>query len=302
MSCLLLQVAPPIPAKRRRKPPKVAFNDDKTAEAEAEAGEVGWGGAERGSELRQRSPKGVHDSEVTDDTDVRTNRTNVKAKLDQIHSEKLADDVVLAARKDVPKGVPSAPPLSDIWAVSPASPGEERSSSQDGNERLYENDDDDSYPEAGIESANSRARKSEHPGYEDYADEEDDDGEGGCGCGRRNEGGACCICVTCCGACEDTGGGCCASLHRPDGVGPMAKPRKRRDVLCMVLFVLCWILWIVLVWTTITDGCPEDCNDPRRLIYGADSHTNQLCGHGPMAHRPKLYFPFPENPKFKIGR
>jgi hypothetical protein len=41
------------------------------------------------------------------------------------------------------------------------------------------------------------------------------------------------------------------------GLGPMAKPRKCRDVMCMVLFVLCWILWLLLVWTTITDGCPD---------------------------------------------
>ena len=37
----------------------------------------------------------------------------------------------------------------------------------------------------------------------------------------------------------------------------MAKPRKCRDEMCMVLFVLCWIVWLLLVWTTITDGCPD---------------------------------------------
>jgi hypothetical protein len=273
---LRAQVAPPIPAKRR-KPPRVAFNDDKSATA-AEAGEAGWGG-----DLRQRSPKGG-DSDA-DGADARTNRTNVKAKLEKIHSERLAEDVVPAARKDVPVGVPSAPPLHDIWAVPSAA--EERSPSQS-SDRLYDNlaqNEDDA-----VESTNPPLpRKSEHE-YEDYADEDEDEEGGRCACGTG------CAGMICCGGCEDLGGGCCASLHRPDGVGPMAKPRKSRDVMCMVLFVFCWIFWILLVWTTITDGCPDDCNDPRRLIYGADSHTNEMCGQGALASRPKLFFPFPENP------
>ena len=37
----------------------------------------------------------------------------------------------------------------------------------------------------------------------------------------------------------------------------MAKARKSRDVLCMFFFVLCWVVWLALVWTTITDGCPD---------------------------------------------
>jgi len=40
----------------------------------------------------------------------------------------------------------------------------------------------------------------------------------------------------------------------------------------------------------------DSCNDPRRLIYGADSRSFEMCGLGANAGRHKLFFPFPENP------
>ena len=58
---------------------------------------------------------------------------------------------------------------------------------------------------------------------------------------------------------------------------------------------ICIYIYIFIIHVNIT-GCPEKCNDPRRLIYGADSHTHELCGFGAQATRQKLFFPYPENP------
>jgi hypothetical protein len=46
----------------------------------------------------------------------------------------------------------------------------------------------------------------------------------------------------------------------------------------------------------LRDHAGGRCNDPRRLIYGFDSRTNEMCGHGANAERHKLFFPYPENP------
>jgi hypothetical protein len=29
-----------------------------------------------------------------------------------------------------------------------------------------------------------------------------------------------------------------------------------------------WLAWIILAAMAMTDGCPQDCNDPQKLIYG----------------------------------
>ena len=60
-------------------------------------------------------------------------------------------------------------------------------------------------------------------------------------------------------------------IHAPAGIGPMSmsKPRPCRDVLCIILFVLAWIAWLALGWVVFTQGCPDNCNDPRLLVCHA---------------------------------
>jgi hypothetical protein len=233
----------------------------------------------REAELRQRSPKKADDS---------------------IHFD-----------GESPCGAPSAPPLAEIWAHPPA-PGEtaektrfrrEQSRIKAANdmESLYGNlgRDRDS-PRKIHESHSIALAPQRHVSWSESEDQEEgEEDEGGCRVtrsGARGEKRGNCGCVGCAGMGDEGGGGCCSCLHRPDGVGPMAKRRKSRDVICMVLFVLCWMFWIVLVWTTVTDGCPRNCNDPRRLVYGTDSRTGEICGFGALAGREKLFFPLPEDP------
>lgn len=83
---------------------------------------------------------------------------------------------------------------------------------------------------------------------------------------------------------------------RPDGRGPMGKPRKCRDLLFLLLFVLVWGGWLVLGWVVITDGCPGSCNDPRRLIFGTDSITGEVCGTGNQTGKARLYVANPVDP------
>lgn len=94
--------------------------------------------------------------------------------------------------------------------------------------------------------------------------------------------------------------GCCGDFSEPDAVGPMAKPRKCRDIFCLLLLLLVWAGWIVMLWVTATEGCPvtsaihparatkspvltytcecqDNCNDPRKLVFGTDSETGSIC-------------------------
>ena len=48
--------------------------------------------------------------------------------------------------------------------------------------------------------------------------------------------------------------------------------RKCRDVICLIIFILAWVAWIILAIMAFSDGCPDQCNDPRKLIYGYDSN------------------------------
>ena len=164
-------------------------------------------------------------------------------------------------------------------------------------ENLYgPRDEDDGYDEVGTsddaDPADFPVRGPRHEEFADEDEEEDEEALRCCGCGGANARRDRDPDVDCdkqeqqTGALKrrravrDSGGGCCGWVQDADGVGPMARPRKSRDVLCMALFVLCWLVWVVLVWTMVTDGCPDKCNDPRRLIYGADSVSNELCGFG----------------------
>jgi hypothetical protein len=53
------------------------------------------------------------------------------------------------------------------------------------------------------------------------------------------------------GGCFGSAGGLCAAAHRVDGGGPMAEPRRCRDVLCALMFVLTWVCWLILVWAVV---------------------------------------------------
>mmetsp|Transcript_47270 Transcript_47270/g.111487 ORF Transcript_47270/g.111487 Transcript_47270/m.111487 type:complete len:335 (-) Transcript_47270:117-1121(-) len=90
--------------------------------------------------------------------------------------------------------------------------------------------------------------------------------------------------------------GCCGDFSEPDAVGPMAKPRKCRDIFCLLLLLLVWAGWIVMLWVTATEGCPDNCNDPRKLVFGTDSETGEVCGTGAQAGKFRVYYAFPANP------
>ncbi|KAJ1473232.1 hypothetical protein T484DRAFT_1837273 [Baffinella frigidus] len=92
---------------------------------------------------------------------------------------------------------------------------------------------------------------------------------------------------------EEGEGAWCVAAHWKDGEGPMGKRRQCRDTFCIILFVLAWIAWLILIWVAVTDGCPEDCNDPRRLVFGTDSRTAEVCGAGALLEKPRLYYPNP---------
>jgi hypothetical protein len=51
--------------------------------------------------------------------------------------------------------------------------------------------------------------------------------------------------------------------------GPANAKRGCRDILCVIIFLVAWLAWIILAAMAVTDGCPQDCNDPQKLIYGS---------------------------------
>jgi preprotein translocase subunit SecG len=82
--------------------------------------------------------------------------------------------------------------------------------------------------------------------------------------------------------------------------------RKPRDILCLLLFLIAWLGWIVVAAMAVTDGCPDNCNDPRKLIYGYDSQAC-MCGKdctkdgGPNNEgKLRLYIPDPRDPGLRL--
>mmetsp|Transcript_2338 Transcript_2338/g.6220 ORF Transcript_2338/g.6220 Transcript_2338/m.6220 type:complete len:881 (+) Transcript_2338:94-2736(+) len=77
--------------------------------------------------------------------------------------------------------------------------------------------------------------------------------------------------------------------------------RKCRDIFCLLLFIIAWVAWLILAIMAFTDGCPDQCNDPRKLIYGYDS-SGCRCGSdctndgGPdNRNKLRLYIPDPRD-------
>jgi len=69
-----------------------------------------------------------------------------------------------------------------------------------------------------------------------------------------------------------------------------AVERHCTDVLCFLLFIVMWCLWIILAILAFTDGCGSDsgCNTPMRLVYGYDSQGNQ-CGSGDLSEMKTMF-------------
>mmetsp|Transcript_28376 Transcript_28376/g.91793 ORF Transcript_28376/g.91793 Transcript_28376/m.91793 type:complete len:812 (+) Transcript_28376:657-3092(+) len=163
----------------------------------------------------------------------------------------------------------------------------------DARERRHSSASDPSGDEGGESSGSSQ---------EDTTDREKDlshsESRSNRGAGPDHGEKSCCVLPSC-------EYGCCAGALRPDGCGPMAKPRKCRDVACFALFVIAWVVWLLMFWVLATEGCPSSCNDPRRLIFGTDSVTGETCGTGREAGKPNVYFPDPVNPlsrRFCVSR
>ena len=85
-------------------------------------------------------------------------------------------------------------------------------------------------------------------------------------------------------------------------------PRKPRDILCLLLFLVAWIGWLIVAMMAITDGCPDNCNDPRKLVYGFDSQAcmcgkdcSQMVPPGPNNKgKYRLYIPDPRDTDLRI--
>lgn len=99
---------------------------------------------------------------------------------------------------------------------------------------------------------------------------------------------------------------CCGSNQvSPDGEKAADKnivdqvERRCTDVLCFLLFIVMWCLWIILAILAFTDGCgsASGCNTPMRLVYGYDSKGNQ-CGSGDLSSMKTM---FVGNPADAVG-
>ena len=85
-------------------------------------------------------------------------------------------------------------------------------------------------------------------------------------------------------------------------------PRKPRDILCLLLFLVAWGAWLIVAMMAITDGCPDNCNDPRKLVYGFDSQAcmcgkdcSQMVPPGPNNKgKYRLYIPDPRDTDLRI--
>jgi len=80
--------------------------------------------------------------------------------------------------------------------------------------------------------------------------------------------------------------------HDPNFNGPITQGRKCRDVLCLLFFVVFWGVWIIGAYLAFSDGCPDNCNTPLRLVYGYDS-AGQMCGGANHPDRKRMWIGLP---------
>uniref|UniRef100_A0A7S4PPC4 Choline transporter-like protein n=1 Tax=Guillardia theta TaxID=55529 RepID=A0A7S4PPC4_GUITH len=90
-----------------------------------------------------------------------------------------------------------------------------------------------------------------------------------------------------------------------DVPSPETAKRSCRDLLCLIVFLLAWAVWIVLALMVFTDGCPNHCNDPMKLVYGTDSN-GCMCGRKctdlnvDNTGKKRLYLPDPRDPYSRL--
>mmetsp|Transcript_26387 Transcript_26387/g.59980 ORF Transcript_26387/g.59980 Transcript_26387/m.59980 type:complete len:916 (-) Transcript_26387:201-2948(-) len=86
---------------------------------------------------------------------------------------------------------------------------------------------------------------------------------------------------------------------------PETAKRGCRDLLCLIIFLLAWIIWIILALMVFTDGCPNNCNDPMKLVFGTDSN-GCMCGkkctslNVDNTGKKRLYLPDPRDPYTRL--
>jgi len=84
--------------------------------------------------------------------------------------------------------------------------------------------------------------------------------------------------------------------------------RSCRDILCLLLFLVAWIGWIIVAAMAFSDGCPDNCNDPRKLVFGFDSNgcmCSKDCSGDPgirvdNSKKKRLYMPDPREASNRI--
>mmetsp|Transcript_60527 Transcript_60527/g.143932 ORF Transcript_60527/g.143932 Transcript_60527/m.143932 type:complete len:950 (+) Transcript_60527:231-3080(+) len=88
--------------------------------------------------------------------------------------------------------------------------------------------------------------------------------------------------------------------------GPTTAKRGCRDILCVIIFIVAWLAWIIIALMAFTDGCPDNCNDPQKLIYGFDS-SGCMCGKnctddglGDNTGMYSMYMPNPLSPDERV--
>mmetsp|Transcript_58692 Transcript_58692/g.120049 ORF Transcript_58692/g.120049 Transcript_58692/m.120049 type:complete len:670 (-) Transcript_58692:2-2011(-) len=85
--------------------------------------------------------------------------------------------------------------------------------------------------------------------------------------------------------------------------------RSCRDIFCLLLFLVCWLAWLIVAIMAFTDGCPDNCNDPSKLVYGFDSN-GCMCGKDCSADdtknnvdntgKKRLYIPDPREASMRL--
>uniref|UniRef100_A0A6U4PCE9 Uncharacterized protein n=1 Tax=Hemiselmis andersenii TaxID=464988 RepID=A0A6U4PCE9_HEMAN len=103
-------------------------------------------------------------------------------------------------------------------------------------------------------------------------------------------------------------GGDGEKFGKPEDKVPEIDEVKRgcTDIFCFCLFLVMWIVWIILAIMAMTDGCPNNCNNPYKLVYGFDADgcmCNSDCTSTlgiDNTNKPNLYIPDPREPSVRL--